>query len=140
MAQRQIARLSRLFTGQRDNRADLLRRECRRRAGTRRVCQAVSNRGCLRRAAPAAQPVTHRLRPNAKLARGLADAAPRRGQQDQLGAFRQLPWRRVRADQAGQQPLMRRGYHDGFGRQTRHRGLGESGNERAIRHDTAWSA
>lgn len=136
MAQRQIARFRRLFAGQCDNRADLLGRECRWRARTRGVGQSVSDRRGLGRAAPAMQPMAHGLRPDAELTRALANPGSRRSQQDQLGTFRQLLWRGVSANQAGQHLLMRRGYHDGFGGQTWHHGLGESTDKQTIRHDT----
>ena len=136
MAQRQIALRQRLFAGQCDNCADLLGRECRRCARTRCVGQAFSDRHGFGRAAPASQPVAHGLRPHAELARARANLGSRRGQQNHLSTFRQLPWRAVGADKAGQQLLLRGSHHNRIGRQTRHRGLSESRDERAICHAT----
>ncbi len=136
MAQRQVALCRRLLAGQCDNRADLLGRECRRRARTRCVSQAFSDRHGFGRAAPASQPVAHSLRPDAKLARALANPGPRRRQQNHLGTFRQLPWRGVGTNQTAQHPLLRRSRHKRFSRQTRHRGLSESRDEQTIRHAT----
>ena len=140
MAQGQIARFRRLLAGQCHNRANLLGREARWGARTRRIGQALSDRRGLGRGAPATLPMAYRLRPNAELACGLANPGTRRCQQDQLRPFRQLSRRRVCAHQAGQHLLMRRGHHDGFGRQTWHRGLGESKDEWVIRHATPLAA
>lgn len=134
MAQWQIARFRRLLAGQCDNRADLLRRERRRRARTWRISQPLSDWRGLGRAAPAMQPMAHGLGPNAELAGGFANSGPCRGQQDHLGTFRQLLWRGVRSDQAEQHRLMRRAYRDRIGRQTWHRRLSESRGEQVIRH------
>ena len=130
MAQGQITLRCWLLAGQGNNCANLLGRERRRSARTRRVGQALSNRRgpslrrrqCHGRSAPAMQPVTDGLGPNAELACDLAHAGPASSQQDHLGAFRQLLRRAVRADQAGQRLLIRRGYHDRVSRQTWHRG------------------
>src|SRR4249920_3878023 len=61
----------------------------------------------------------NRLRPNAELTRDVANAGARRGQQDHPGALRQLPWRRMRAHQPGENLLLGGGGHNGFGTQRR---------------------
>jgi hypothetical protein len=130
MAQGEIALFRRLFAGQGDDRAYLLGCYSCRRPWTGRVRQALSQqrgatfhfRGDICRAAPAAEPVTHRLWPNAELARTLAHARSRPGQQDHLGAFGQLPRRRVGSNQTGEYLFMLGAYQNGFGGQTRHRG------------------
>ena len=136
MAQRQIALFCRSLAGQCDNCADLLGREARWCARTRRVSQSLSDRRGLGRGAPAMSPMADSLWPDAELARGFAHTGPRCRQQDQLRPFGQLLWRGVGADQADQNLLMRRCHCDGLGRQTRHRGLGESRVEQEIRHAT----
>src|SRR4051812_3161982 len=131
MAQWQVALRCRLLARQCDNRADLFGRECRRGAGARCISQTLSDRRvavlcwryAFRRATPATLPMPNRLRPNAELTRDVANAAARRGQQDHPGTLRQLPWRRMRAHQAGQHLLLGGGGHNRFGRQKRHGNL-----------------
>ena len=77
--------------------------------GARGVGQALNDRRGVRRRAPAAQPVAHRLRPDVELASGLADAGSRSGQQDQLGTFGQFLWRRVGSRSAGSAPALAQG-------------------------------
>jgi hypothetical protein len=100
------------------DRADLLGRESRRRAWTRRVSQAFRHRRFLVRAAPAIKPMADSLGPDAKLARNLTNRDPRCRQQDQLCPLSQLLWRRMGAHQLGQNLLLKRSGDNGCGRQT----------------------
>jgi hypothetical protein len=86
------------------------------------------------------QPMAHDLRPNAELARGLANPDPRRGQQGHRCTYCHLPWRGVHSHKADQHLLMRGGQNDGLGGQRRHQGLGESKDEQVIRHATPGNA
>jgi hypothetical protein len=90
MAQGRIALCRRLLASQGDNRAYLPGREGCRRARTRCVSQSLRDRWSLGCGTPAPLPMADCLRPNPKLARGFANAAPRCGEQDHTSPFCQL--------------------------------------------------
>src|SRR5580692_7136012 len=89
---RNIQRLG-VFTGERHDLADHLRRERRRRTTAGGIAQTRRDPGGRRRIAPPAPPVTDRLAPNPQLPCGLLDAQAGSGQQDDPSSFRQLLWR-----------------------------------------------
>ena len=74
----------RWLAGERDNRADLLRREGRRRPRTRRVDQSLEDRRRRRCARPTPSPALHRRPTNAETLHRCPHADAARGQEDDL--------------------------------------------------------